>query len=77
VADLGDPLYASNRTRGDDDMASKGSTSQANFYEAVGLYNDCVQFLPELEAVVAKLEAALFELVQVKNPVLPTFLAKV
>jgi hypothetical protein len=48
-------------------MSSKGATSQANFYDAIGLYNDCLAFLPELEAVISKLEASLFELVQVKH----------
>ncbi len=43
----------------------KGASPQANYYDAVGLYNDCLAFLPELEVVVAKLEAALLELVQV------------
>jgi len=43
----------------------KGSSPQGNYFDAVGLYNECLLFLPELEAVVAKLEAALLELVQV------------
>lgn len=51
-------------------MSGKGpnapSSGAANFYDAVGLYNDCVAFLPEIEAVISKLEASLFELVQVK-----------
>ncbi len=43
----------------------KGASPQVNYYDAVGLYNECLLFLPELEAVVAKLEAALLEIVQV------------
>ena len=44
----------------------KGAPPQGgNYYDAVALYNECLAFLPELEATVAKLEAALFELVQV------------
>ena len=46
----------------------KGASPQGNYYDAVGLYNDCLAFLPEVEAVVAKLEASLLELVQVKRP---------
>lgn len=48
-------------------MSSKGQqpSQQANFYDAIGLYNDCIIFLPEVEAVISKLEASLFELVQV------------
>jgi len=41
------------------------ATGQGNYFDAESLYNDCLTFLPEIEAVLAKLEASLYELVQV------------
>lgn len=41
------------------------ASGPGNYFDAEGLYNDCLAFMPEIEAVLAKLEASLYELVQV------------
>ncbi len=50
------------------------ASGPGNYFDAESLYNDCLAFMPEIEAVLVKLEASLYELVQVRPLAFETFM---